>query len=130
MSIGSTMAKLWISQTKGCWVDLYEGVGFVGRRLRLFGPADYVNLSVGPPEWGDEVRSVVVGPCAYVQCFEELNFTNSVVWLVPKQRVRDVAELPTREELDSIRLFDRPPFASEAGFQSYAGWHGVPPEPP
>ena len=124
------MARLWISLTKGCWVDLYEGVGFVGRRLRLQGPADYVDLRVAPPEWGDEVGSVVVGPTAYVQCFEELDFANSVVWLVPNQRVRDVSELPTREELDSIRLFDRPPFAAEAGFQSYARWPGMPPAPP
>ena len=124
------MAKLWVSQSKGCWVDLYEEPGFGGRRLRLFGPADYVNLWVAPEEWTDQAHSVVAGPCAYVQCFEELNFKASVVWLVPNQRVADVAELPTGEELDSIRLFDRPPFAAEPGYESYAGWHAVPPEPP
>ena len=124
------MARLWISQSTGCWVDLFEKPNFHGRRLRLFGPGDYVNLWVGPPEWGDEVRSMIAGPCAYVQCFEELNFKSSVVWLVPDQHVADVSLLPTREELDSIRLFDRPPFASEPGFDTYGGWHGVPPEPP
>jgi hypothetical protein len=124
------MAKLWVSQSKGCWVDLFEGPGFTGRRLRLFGPADYVNLRVAPEEWPDQAMSVVAGPGAFVQCFEELNFEASVVWLVPNQRVANVAELPTGEELDSIRLFDRPPFASEPGYESYAGWHAVPPEPP
>ena len=111
-------------------MDLFEGPHFTGKRLRLSGPADYVNLWVGPEEWGDEVRSVIVGPSAYVQCFEELNFEDSVVWLVPNQRVTNVADLPTREEMDSVRLFDRPPFGSEPGFHSYAGWHAVPPEPP
>ena len=124
------MARFWISQSKGCWVDLFEAPGFAGRRLRLFGPGDYVNLWVGPEEWGDEVRSIVVGPCAFAQCFEELNFRDSVVWLAPNQRVAAVAEMPTSEELDSIRIFDRPPFASEPGFEAYARWHGgaAPPE--
>jgi hypothetical protein len=124
------MAKLWVSQSKGCWVDLFEEPHFAGRRLRLFGPADYVNLWVGPEEWGDEIRSMIAGPCAYVQCFEELNFKNSVAWVIPNQWVADVSALPTADELDSIRLFDRPPFASEPGFDAYAGFHGVPPEPP
>ena len=117
------MAKLWISQSKGCWVDLFEGPLFSGRTIRLFGPADFVNLWVGPEKWGDEVRSIVVGPCAYVLCFEELNFKHSVVWLTPNQRVASVADLPTTEELDSIRLFDRPPFAAESGFDAYARQH-------
>jgi hypothetical protein len=124
------MARLWVSQSKGCWVDLFESPGFAGKRLRLFGPADYVNLWIGPAEWGDEVHSMIAGPCAYVQCFEELNFKESAVWLVPNQRVPLVADLPTREEMDSIRLFDRPPFACEPGFEAYAGWHGMPPEAP
>ena len=54
------MAKLWISQSKGCWVDLFEGPLFSGRSLRLFGPADFVNLWVGHEEWGDEARSIAV----------------------------------------------------------------------
>ena len=119
------MAKLWISQTRGCWVDLFEGPLFSGHSLRLFGPADYVNLWVGPEEWGDEARSIIVGPCAYVLCFEELNFDNSALWLAPKQRIPNVADLPTPEGLDSIRVFDRPPFAAEPGFDAYARQHAA-----
>ena len=118
------MARFWISQSKGCWLDLFEQQGFRGRSLRLFGPASYVNLWIGPEDWADEVRSLVVGPCAYAQCFEELNFQKSVVWLTPNQRLQDVSELPAAEELDSLVLFDRPPFASEPGFESDARWHG------
>jgi len=117
------MAKLWISQSKGCWVDLFEGPLFSGRSLRLFGPADFVNLWVGHEEWGDEARSIAVGPCAYVLCFEELNFKASAVWLAPNERVANVADLPTLEELDSLRLFDRPPFATEPGYDAYARRH-------
>ena len=121
------MAKFWISQSTGCWIDLFEGRDFGGKRLRLFGPGDFVNLRVGSDDWGDEVRSIIVGPAAYAQCFEELNFRASVVWLTPGQRVGNVADLPTEEEVDSLRLFDRPPFASEPGFEAYGRWHGMVP---
>ena len=113
------MAKLWVSQTKGCWLDLFELPHFRGRRLRLFGPANFVDLRVGTEEWGDQAQSLIAGPGAYVQCFLELNFESSVVWVVPNQWVSDVSDLPTREELDSICLFDRPPFESERGYDAY-----------
>ena len=123
----SSMAKLFISQSTGCWVDLFELPQFQGRSLRLFGPADFVNLRVGGAEWGEEVRSVAVGPGAYVQCFAELYLEDSALWLMPGQRVAEVASLPTEQELDSLRLFDRPPFATEPGFEAYARAHGAPP---
>jgi len=123
------MATLHISQSTDCWVDLFERPNFQGRRLRLFGPQDYLNLRVGSDGWGDEVRSLVVGPGAYVQAFAELFFHDSIVWLVPGQRVPDVIGLPTEEVLDSLRLSDRPPFASEPGFDAYARTHGAPPPP-
>ena len=122
------MAKLWISPCSGCWVDLFEGPDFRGGRIRLYGPADFVNLPVGPDHGAAQRRSVVAGPGAYVLCFAEFNFRDSAVWLVPRQRVADLADLATQEDLDSIRLFDRPPFASEPAFEAYAAAHGQPPE--
>ena len=122
------MAKICVSQSRGCWVDLYEQTGFRGRKLRLHGPGDFVNLWVAPEDWADEANSLIVGPAAFVQCFAELYFDESVVWFMPGQRVGDPAgELPPEFELDSIRLFDRPPFASERGYRAYARAHGDPP---
>jgi hypothetical protein len=122
------MAKICVSQSRGCWVDLYEQQNFRGKKLRLFGPANYVNLWVAPEDWGDEAGSLVAGPAAYVQCFTELDFNASVVWFVPGQRVAD-ARGAAAIELDSIRLFDRPPFASEPGYRAYARAHGDPAPP-
>jgi len=48
---------------------------------------------------------------------------------VPGQRLADAAEVPFEFELDSIRIFDRPPFASERGYSAYARAHGDPPLP-
>jgi hypothetical protein len=121
------MARIYVSQSRGCWVDLYERPQFKGRSLRLFGPGHYVNLYVAPAPWGQEAASLVAGPSAYVQCFEELNLKDSVTWFVPNQRVADVAELPADSVYDSLRLFDRPPFAAEPGFLAYSRAHGAPP---
>src|SRR5215217_5814398 len=109
------MPRLFVSQSRGCWVDLFEKRGFRGRPLRLFGPADYVNLWVAPEEWGKAAGSLEAGPAAFVQCFNELNFRETVTWLAPGQRVPDVSRLPGTGDLDSMRLFDRPPFATEPG---------------
>ena len=121
------MARICVSQSRGCWADLYERRNFQGKKLRLFGPGDYVNLWVAPEDWGEEAGSLIVGPAAYVQCFAELYFGESVVWFVPGQRVADAGRSPVEFDLDSIRVFDRPPFASEPGFRAYARAHGDPP---
>src|SRR5437762_9863079 len=89
----TSMAKICVRLSRGCWVDLYEQPNFRGRRLRLVGPGSYVNLWVAPEDWGEQARSVVAGPAAYVQCFAELNFDDSVVWFRPGQRVSDVGRL-------------------------------------
>jgi hypothetical protein len=122
------MATFWISSSTGCWVELFERPGFGGRRVRLFGPADFLNLRVACDGWGERVGSLVTGPGTYAQCFQELNFRGSVVWVLPGERVADVSELATEEDLDSIRLFDRPPFASEPGFDAYEARYGAPRE--
>jgi hypothetical protein len=123
------MAKICVSQSRGCWVDLYERTNFRGRKIRLFGPGDYVNLWIASEDWGEEAASLVAGPAAFVQCFAELNFEDSVVWFIPGQQVADAGRLPLEWELDSIRVFDRPPFASEPGFDAYARADREPPPP-
>ena len=46
------------------------------------------------------------------------------MWVPPDRRVADVSELARDEDLDSIRLFDRPPFAGEPGFAAYEASEG------
>ncbi|HSV14396.1 MAG TPA: hypothetical protein VLI90_09060 [Tepidisphaeraceae bacterium] len=57
-----------------------------------------------------------IGPNAYIQCYEDLNFFDSVFWLLPDQRVEDTAQLACNDDIDSLRLFDRPPFAHEPAY--------------
>ena len=119
------MAKIWISPCKGCWVDLFEAPNFRGRRIRLYGPADYIGLPVSPEEGPKEPRSLSVGPAAYVLCFQEFNPT-CAVWFTPRQRVADLEGARPEDILDSIRVFDRPPFSSEPAFDAYAAAQDAP----
>ena len=116
------MGKLWITPSNGCWVDLWDQTQCRGRQLRLTGPADYPYVRVAVDGWNGQVHSLIVGPNAYVQCYEDLNFHDSVFWLLPNQRVDDVADLGCGDDIDSMRLYDRPPFAYEPGYAAYMLW--------
>lgn len=116
------MGKIWLGESNGCWLRLWDETDFRGHSARLYGPADYPYLRIASGGWAAEVRSLQAGPNVYVQCFEDLNFYDSVVWILPNQRVQDVHELPCGDEIDSIRLFDRPPFAHEPGYAAYMLW--------
>ena len=116
------MGKLWIGESNGCWIDLWDKPRFAGNSVRLIGPADFPYLRVGDERWSPQVRSLMVGPNAYVQCYEDLNFHDSVHWLLPNQRVDDFGDLECGEDLDSLRVYDRPPFAHEPGYAAYMLW--------
>ena len=53
---------------------------------------------------------------------EDLNFHDSVFWALPNQRVENVNSLGCNDEIDSLRIFDRPPFAHEPGYAAYMLW--------
>jgi hypothetical protein len=109
--------------SNGCWLDVYDAAGFAGNGRRLIGPADFPGLRIREKQWGEQVASLSVGPTAYVQCFRAGDFQNTVFWLLPNQSVESVADLDAGgAEVDSIRLFDRPPFAHEPGYAAYMLW--------
>jgi hypothetical protein len=116
------MGKLWIGKSNGCWIEVWDKAEFEGHGLRLSGPADFPYLRIGEDNWNLEIHSMLVGPNAYVQFYEDLNFHDSVFWLLPNQSVEDVASLLCNDDIDSMRLFDRPPFAHEPGYSAYMLW--------
>src|SRR6185295_16731008 len=89
---------------------------------RLLGPAEFLGLRIREKDWGDQIASMNVGPCAYVQCFDSSNFFDTVFWLLPNQTVGVITELDCADTIDSIRLYDRPPFAHEPGYAAYMLW--------
>ena len=116
------MGTIWVGESNGCWIDVWDDVDFKGHYQRLFGPTDFPYMRFGDRDWATTLQSLRVGPGAYVQCYEDLNVPESVFWLLPGQVVPNVAALDCGDEIDSMRIFDRPPFAREPGYTAYMLW--------
>jgi len=116
------MAMLLLRESNGCWIDLYGHRRFRGGSRRLYGAADFPLLRIQERGERSHAKSVRVGPGAYVQCFAEREFHDTVFWLLPNEEVPDVAKLHVAETVDSLRLWDRPPFAYEPGYAAYMLW--------
>ena len=116
------MGKLVTNRSNGCWIDVFNRENFAGNTRRLLGPAEFLGLRIREADWGDSLASLNVGPGAYVQCFDSRHFFDSVFWRLPHQAVESAAELDCGETIDSIRLYDRPPFAQEPGYAAYMLW--------
>jgi hypothetical protein len=113
---------LKISRSNGCWIDVFDAERFAGNRRRLHGPAEFLGLRIREKDWGDTIASANVGPAAYVQCFDSRNFDDTIFWLLPNQPVETLGDIGVEVEVDSIRLYDRPPFAYEPGYAAYMLW--------
>jgi hypothetical protein len=79
----------------------------------VYGPAEHSNLrnlpNSGGKDWGDQIDSLIVGPQAWVQTFEDEDFEDTELWFVPNQMVRSLDELGMGDDIDSMRIFDHPP---------------------
>jgi len=103
-------------------LDVFDGPHFTGNSRRLLGPAEFLGLLIREKDWAEHLASVNVGPGAYVQCFDSTHFLDSVFWLLPNQAVETIEDLDCGDGIDSIRLYDRPPFAHEPGYAAYMLW--------
>ena len=116
------MGKLLIGESNGCWIEVFSNKAFRGKPQRLYGPADFPMLRIRESGMAENLASLRSGPHAYVQCFDAANFDDTVFWLLPNEIVQDVEQLRSAERINSIRLWDRPPFAHEPGYAAYMLW--------
>ncbi len=62
-----------------CWVDFYESPNYSGTHIRIDGPVKLRNLrAVDGHNWEKRFDSVVVGPKARLQIFENTNFKRTL----------------------------------------------------
>jgi hypothetical protein len=116
------MGRIRISRSNGCWIDVFDAEGLTGNMRRLLGPAEFIGLRIREKDWGEAIASLHVGPGAYVQCFDSRDFDDTISWLLPNQSAETLSVLDLPATVDSIRLYDRPPFAHEAGYAAYMLW--------
>jgi hypothetical protein len=116
------MGKLLTSRSNGCWVDVFDAENFTGNTRRLIGPAEFLGLRIREKDWNEHLASLNVGPGAYVQCFDSDDFHDSIFWLLPNQSVETMDDMDCGDGIDSMRIYDRPPFAHEPGYAAYMLW--------
>jgi hypothetical protein len=112
--------------TRGCWIDLFDATSFKGKLRRIFGPAVYLNLRTTDPQTSVRFASLIVGPTAYVQLFAQRRPERGSTWLMPRQKLADLAAIKSDLELDSIRVLNRPPFQYEPGYSGFVRQMGRP----
>jgi hypothetical protein len=88
----------------GCYIDLWQSKSYDGEHVRVDGPGEYQNLRSQPTPWGNEVCSLRVGPCAFVEAYEDKGLTGSKVCFGPNQEVPDLAELELDNRLGSMKI--------------------------
>ena len=105
--------------TPDCWIDLFDAPHFNGQVRRIFGPALYLNLRNSDPDHPVRYASLIVGPVAYAQLFTQRRAERGAVWLIPRQKLADLSSMKMEQELDSIRILNRPPFRYEQGYSAF-----------
>lgn len=116
------MGRIRLNPASGCWVDLFDAAQFGGHHCRLHGPAEFHGLRLRENGWGDYVESLAVGPTAYVQCYALNDFDDTIFWLLPSQSVEATSTGEWGDGIDTVRIFDRPPFAYGSGYAEYMLW--------
>jgi hypothetical protein len=118
--------------TTGCYVDLFDCPQHTGKLRRLYGPAIYSSLRRSRESAGDAARakglvqrrgtpieSIIVGPAAYVLCFNSRDPSRRSAWLVPNQIVRSWTSSRLSPAIDSFKIFDREPIPADTGYDAY-----------
>jgi hypothetical protein len=105
--------------TRGCWIDLFDSPRYSGKLRRVWGPAIYSNLRNADPQTAVRFVSLIVGPTAYVHLFAQRRPERGGSWLLPRQKLVDLASIKSDLELDSIRILNRPPFPHEPGYSAF-----------
>jgi hypothetical protein len=108
-----------------CYVDIWRDANFEGERLRIHGPAEYPHLRFEQDDWGDEIGSLRVGPCALVLAYRDQNFKDKMITLGPNDEVADLRALKFDDDIDSVQVID-----SLRIFDRLLGRGDPPPAPP
>lgn len=67
--------------SSGCWVQLFDQIGFKGRALTILGPSEFKALAkaIGMQSKQTEPNSLVMGPKAGLTVYEAPNFQGTFV---------------------------------------------------
>lgn len=113
------------SKQGDCYIDIWKDADFRGETMRLRGPAEYPHLSFAQGDWGDEIGSLRVGPCAMVLAYRRRDFQDELMTFGPNDEIADLRGSKFDDDIDSVRVID-----SLKIFDRLLGRQDPPPEEP
>src|SRR5262249_10981485 len=89
-----------------CYLEIWPDKHFEGESLIIKGPVEIPDLCANHLTWCSRIRSLRVGPEAFVLAYSQKRFKGDVIRLGPSEEVADLSNVKFDEHIDSIRIVD------------------------
>jgi hypothetical protein len=90
----------------GCYIELWRDKNFEGECLTIEGPGEIGDLCSNHMSWCGSIRSLRVGPHAFVLAYADQEFKGKMISLGPGEELADLGNIKFDDEIDSIRIVD------------------------
>lgn len=90
----------------GCYIDVWQDESFQGDSFRIEGPGEIPDLCADGMAWCGRIRSLRVGPTAFVLAYAAKQFKGDMIRLGPGEEIPDLANVKFEDEIDSMRIVD------------------------
>ena len=89
----------------GCYIEGWQRPNFEGESLRIDGPGAIADLCGDGLSWCGKIRSLRVGPEAFVLAYGDKQFEGDIMRVGPGEEIPDLGNVKFNE-IDSVRIID------------------------
>ena len=90
----------------GCYIEVWRDKNFEGECLTIEGPGEIEDLCSNHMSWCGSIKSLRVGPHAFVLAYGDKEFKGKMISLGPGEELADLGNIKFDDEIDSIRIVD------------------------
>ena len=90
----------------GCYIEVWRDKNFEGECLTVEGPGEIGDLCSNHLSWCGSIKSLRVGPHAFVLAYADKAFKGKMISLGPGEELADLGNIKFDDEIDSIRIVD------------------------
>jgi hypothetical protein len=92
--------------SSGCYIEVWRDKDFEGESLVIEGPGEITDLCSNHMNWCGSIKSIRVGPHAFVLAYCDKEFKGKGISLGPSEEVADLGDIKFDDEIDSIQIVD------------------------
>jgi hypothetical protein len=90
----------------GCYIEVWRDKNFEGECLTIEGPGEIEDLCSNRMSWCGSIKSLRVGPHAFVLAYGDKEFKGKMISLGPSEELADLGDIKFDDAIDSIRIVD------------------------